>query len=98
MATAIEIGTLIDSAPAIRGGRPKIACTGVTVSRVAGCYKTGLSPEEIAHEHGHLSLAQVHATLTYYHANRDEIEADLAREEEEAIGWEARLAPKPDGR
>ena len=33
---------------------------------------------------GHLSPAQVYAALTYYHANREEIEADIAAEEVEA--------------
>ena len=49
-----------------------------------GWYKLGLSPEEIADRIGHLSLAQVHAALAYYHANRDEIEADISAEEIEA--------------
>jgi hypothetical protein len=31
----------------------------------------------------HLNLAQVYAALAYYHANRDEIETDLAEEEAE---------------
>ena len=61
----------------IRGGRPRIAGTGVTVHRVVEWYRLGLPPEEIADRVGHLSLAQIHAALTYYHANRDEIEADL---------------------
>ena len=81
MTGAIEIGTLIDRDPAIRGGRPKIAGTGVTVMRVACWYKMGLTPEEIAAQYGHLSLAQVHGALAYYHANTEEIEADLADEE-----------------
>ena len=49
--------------------------------RVAAWYKMGHSPEEIAAQYGHLSLAQVHAALTYYHANPEEIEADLAAED-----------------
>jgi len=81
MVGAIEIGTLIDRDPAIRAGRPKIAGTGVTVMRVAAWYKMGLTPEEIAAQYGHLSLAQVHAALAYYHANAEETEADLAEEE-----------------
>jgi uncharacterized protein (DUF433 family) len=81
MASAVDIGSLIDRDPAIRGGRPKIAGTGVTVMRIAGWYKMGLTPEEIATQYGHLSLAQVHAALAYYHANPDEIESDLADEE-----------------
>ena len=81
MVATVEIGTLIDREPAIRGGRPKIAGTGVTVMRVAAWYKMGLTPEEIATQYGHLSLAQVHAALAYYHANASEIEADLEQEE-----------------
>ena len=81
MTSPVEIGTLLDRDPAIRAGRPKIVGTGVTVMRVAGWYKMGLTPEEIATQYGHLSLAQVHAALAYYHANPGEIEADLADEE-----------------
>ena len=77
----MEIGSLIDRDPAIRAGRPKIAGTGVTVMRIAAWYKTGMTPEEIATQYGHLSLAQVYAALAYYHANLGEIEADLAEEE-----------------
>lgn len=76
-----DIGTLIVRSPDIRGGRPRIAGTGVTVRRIAGWYKLGLSPEEIASRLGHLTLAQVYAALAYYHVNRDEIEGDLATEE-----------------
>ncbi|MBU4224527.1 MAG: DUF433 domain-containing protein [Chloroflexi bacterium] len=76
-----DIGTLITRSPNVRAGRPRIAGTGVTVRRIVGWYKLGLNPEEIADRIGHLSLAQVHAALTYYHANRAEIEADIAAEE-----------------
>jgi uncharacterized protein (DUF433 family) len=84
MASVVEVGTLIVRTPEVRGGRPRIAGTGVTVRRIVGWYKLGLSPEEIADRVGHLSLAQVHAALAYYHANREEIEADIAAEEMEA--------------
>lgn len=84
MSTPTEIGTLIVRSPEIRGGRPRIAGTGVTVRRIVGWYKLGLSPEEISTEIPHLSLAQVYAALAYYHANREEIEADMAAEEAEA--------------
>jgi uncharacterized protein (DUF433 family) len=80
MISAIEIGSLIDRDPAVRAGRPKIAGTGVTVMRVAAWYKMGLTPEEIATQYGHLSLAQVHAALAYYHANPEEIETDISEE------------------
>lgn len=84
MARVADIGTFIVRTSEIRGGRPRIAGTGVTVRRIVGWYKLGLSPEEIADRIGHLSLAQVYAALAYYHANREEIEADIAAEEDEA--------------
>lgn len=81
--TAIDIGAFIVHSPEIRSGEPRIAGTGVTVKRIVGWYKLGFAPEEIADKFGHLSLAQVYAALTYYHANQDEIEA-LLRDEAEA--------------
>jgi len=41
----------------------------------------GISPEEIADQYGHLTCAQVYAALAYYHANRDQIETEMAAEE-----------------
>lgn len=58
-----------------------VAGTSVSVQRIAGWYKLGLSPEEIAENFGHLSLAQVHAALAYYHSNREEIEGDFRDED-----------------
>ena len=79
MAAVIDIGTMIMSSPEIRGGRPRVAGTGMTVMRIAGWYKLGLSPEEIADQLD-LSVAQIYAALAYYHANREAIEADLEAE------------------
>ena len=77
MSIIAEIGMLISRSESIRGGRPVIAGTGVTVSRIVGWYQLGLTPEEISTEIPHLNLAQIYAALTYYHANRKEIEDDL---------------------
>ena len=82
MATVTEIGSLISRRPEIRGGRPCIAGTGVSVRRIAQWHNMGLIPEEIVQTFGgHLSLAQVHAALAYYYANKEEIDEDLAIEE-----------------
>ena len=81
MSTITDIGTLIIRSPKVRGGRPRIAGTGVTVRRIVSWYKLGLSPEEIADEFGNLNMEQVYAALAYYHANREDIEADLKNEE-----------------
>ncbi|MBE7470397.1 MAG: hypothetical protein DPW09_29000 [Anaerolineae bacterium] len=86
--TTVDIGTLIVRSPEIRQGQPRIAGTGVTVRRIVGWYKLGLEPEEIVRRIGHVSLAQVHAALAYYHANQEEIEAIIAAEEKLAADLE----------
>ncbi len=83
MTTVTDIGTLIVETPGICGGRARIAGTGVSIRRIAGWYRMGRTPEEIADQYGHLNLAQVHAALAYYHANRNQIDHELAEEESE---------------
>jgi uncharacterized protein (DUF433 family) len=83
-----NIGTLIVNTPGVVGGRPRIDGTRVTVRSVAVCYRQGLMPEEIVQQYERLTIAQVYAALAYYHANREEIEADIAAEnalDEQAI-------------
>ena len=59
--------------------------------------KMGMSPEAITLEYPHLTLAQVHAVLAYYHANSEEIEADIAQEDQLSADWERQLASDPKG-
>ena len=81
VATQVEIGDMISRTPGIKGGTPHIAGTGVTVRTIVRFYKLGMSPEEIAAEYPHLSLAQVYGALAYYHANRVDMDAHMAAEE-----------------
>jgi uncharacterized protein (DUF433 family) len=81
MSTPVDIGTLITRSPDIRGGRPRIAGTGVTVRRIVTSHRLGLTAEEIADSIGHISVGQVYAALAYYHANREEIDVDIAEED-----------------
>jgi uncharacterized protein (DUF433 family) len=90
MAAVTEIGTLISTQAGLRGGRPCIAGTGVSVRRIAQWHNMGLIPEEIARKISHLSLAQVHAALAYYHSNKPEIDADLEEESRQADALAAR--------
>lgn len=92
MPTVTDIGSLLVRTDDVRGGRPRVVGTGVTIRRIVGWYKQGLTPEEITTQVPHLSLAQVYAALTYYHANREEIEADIAAEDAEAKQLEAQHA------
>ncbi|MBO0859602.1 MAG: DUF433 domain-containing protein [Chloracidobacterium sp.] len=78
-ATEVDIGTMITSSPEIRGGRPRVAGTGMTVMRIAGWHKLGFTPEEISRK-TELSLAQIYAALSYYHADREAIDADREAE------------------
>ena len=89
MSTITDIGTLINHHPSIHGGCPIIAETGVTVRRVAIWYQQGLTAEEIVDRIGYVTLTQVYAALTYYHANQDEIDHDIATETAEANRLEA---------
>jgi uncharacterized protein (DUF433 family) len=98
MATSVDIGSLIIRTPEIQSGRPRIAGTGVSVRRIAVLSNLGHMPEEIAASFGHLSLAQVHAALAYYYANRAEIDANLAEEEAEAEAWMRKLQPHAETR
>lgn len=82
MPIATDIGSLIVRTKGVRGGRPCLAGTGFPVHRVIGFYKMGCSPEEIAIKYEHLDLARVHAAITYYWANRAEIDSYLEEEED----------------
>ena len=78
---AIDIGTLISKSPDFRHGRPCIAGTGISVRTIAVEFNRGFMPEEIAADRDHLTLAQIYAAITYYLANKAEIDADLAAED-----------------
>ncbi len=39
----------------------------------------GWSPEEMHRQHSHLSMAQIHAALSYYYEHQDEVDADIER-------------------
>ncbi len=80
MAALTDISTLITSDPNLHSGRPIITGTGTSVRRIASLYNQGNNAEEIARRLNHLSITQIYAALTYYHANRDEIDEDIAAE------------------
>jgi uncharacterized protein (DUF433 family) len=80
MPAAVDIGSLIERDP-LKEGRPYIAGTSVTVRCIAAWSNHGETPDEIAAGYPHLTLAQIFAALAYYHANREEIDQDLAAEE-----------------
>ena len=88
----VEIGSLITRTPGIKRGVPHIAGTGITVRTIARLHQQGMTPDEIALSRYHLKLEQVHAALAYYFANREEVDADLARQDQEVAHLEAESA------
>jgi hypothetical protein len=79
---APEIGVRPQMQSAVVSGRWQSNCF-FKVQRIAQWYIMGAVPEEIVRKIPHLSLAQVHAALAYYHANMNEIDSDLAHEAKE---------------
>lgn len=62
-------------------GRAWIAETNIKVIEVAMDHVAyGWDAEEIHAAHPHLSLAQIHAALSYYHDHRSELDAEMARQ------------------
>ena len=76
MSTTLD--AMLAKSPEVCGGLIRIEGTRITVHRLATLYKQGQTAEDIAQTYPHLSLGQVYAALAYYHANRAEIESELA--------------------
>ncbi|HEY0784157.1 MAG TPA: DUF433 domain-containing protein [Thermoanaerobaculia bacterium] len=55
----------------------------------------GFSPEELAYQHPHLTLGQVHSALAYYWDHQEEIEAHLRRREAEVEQIRREVGPHP---
>jgi uncharacterized protein (DUF433 family) len=84
MATAAKTAyPHITKDPAIRGGKACIDRTRIAVMDIVQLQREGKRPEEMLNIFAvPLTLAQVHAALTYYYDHPEEIEASFAREDE----------------
>jgi uncharacterized protein (DUF433 family) len=73
MATLLSTQLEIDA-----DGIAWLSGTGVKVIEIVlGKLAHGWSPEEIHFQHSSLSLAQIHAALTYYYENQGRLDADI---------------------
>lgn len=85
MATAAKnVYSHITKQPGVRGGRACIDQTRVAVVDIVAMLEQSKTPEQMREAYPALNLAQVHAALSYYYENRDEIRAEL----DEDGGWE----------
>jgi uncharacterized protein (DUF433 family) len=74
-----SIATHIETTPGVCGGKPRIAGHRITVQNIAIWHeRMGLSADEIVADHPGISLADVYAALTYYWANREEIDRAIS--------------------
>jgi uncharacterized protein (DUF433 family) len=75
----------------------RIKGTRVGIEIVIENYLDGRSPEEIALRYPSLSLKQIYATITYYHYNKEKIDAYVKASQSrvEAAWQEQRRNPSP---
>lgn len=71
----------ITKQPGVRGGKACIDDTRIAVVDVVALLKQGLGDQDIIDRYRSLNLAQVHAAISYYYENREELEADLAEDD-----------------
>ena len=90
--TAVEH---IQRTPGICGGKPCIAGTRIRVQDIMVWHELhGLSPEEIVTQFPQLNLADVYASLAYYHDHREEIQGQM-READEFVAALRATADSP---
>ena len=67
----------------ISGGQPRIAGTRLKVQHIAGEYeRLGWTPDQICDAHPGITLAQVHAAISYYYDHKTEIDKTIREDRE----------------
>lgn len=83
----------IEKDPLRCGGQPVVAGTRVRVATILTCYRQGMRVEDIVQQYSHLKPADVHDALAYAYDHLDEIEADLAADDEATVKARHELPP-----
>ena len=77
----VTLNQHIEITPGVRGGKPRIAGTRMTVADIAILYlRMGQSLDLIAGKY-HLPIASVYAAMAYYYDHREEIEQSIQADE-----------------
>src|SRR5262245_65233709 len=88
------LADLIVKTPGVCSGQPRIADTRIKVKHVyTWVEQMGKTPAQVVAEYPHLTMAQVHATLTYYWSHPDEIHQDIDNEEKLVAQLKAQAGP-----
>ena len=84
--TSVRIPLRLDATGAIRVGETRVSLPSVLIA-----FQQGETPEQIVHSFPTLDLSEVYAVITYYLANRAEVDAwlDLETAEGKRIQREA---------
>jgi uncharacterized protein (DUF433 family) len=85
----------IEKVPDRCGGRAVIAGTRIRASLILGCYRMGMTVEEIVQQYPHLRPPDVHDALAYAYDHPVEMEDEIAANAEETV---KRLYPGGPGR
>lgn len=80
----------IEKDPARCGGQAVVAGTRIRVATILSCYRQGMSVEEIVQQYELLKPADVHDALAYAYDHIEEIDVDLAADDEAAV-----TSPRP---
>jgi uncharacterized protein (DUF433 family) len=78
----VDIGTLVERRPGVYGGRPVLKGTRFPILAIASLVKQGWDADRIHREYlEHVNISLVYAGITYYLANRDAVDAELAADQ-----------------
>lgn len=73
----------IERDPARCGGQPVVVGTRIRVATILTAYRQSMTVEEIVQQYPGLRPADVHDALAYAYDHVDEIETDLANDDEQ---------------
>lgn len=75
----------IEQDPTRCGGQPVVVGTRIRVVAILSCYRQGMGVEEILQQYPALKPADVHDALAFAYDHLDEIEADVATDDETVV-------------
>jgi uncharacterized protein (DUF433 family) len=69
----------------VAASRPTVAGTRIRVATILACYRQGMTIDEIVQQLVPLKPADVHDALAYAYDHLDQIESDLAADDETVV-------------
>jgi len=91
MSTIAETHIKLDEHGVARIDDTTIKVIEVAIDKIAN----GSSPEEMHFQYPHLSLAQIHAALTYYYDHQQDFDAEITRQLREVEELRAKACDTP---